>query len=109
MARKKISFVAAVVALGLPATAVAQTRHSCKPALRSDLAVSANAAVTCNQAQAVERFMNTHETADLAFNAGKREWLGTIYSRAHGHTYFVFVSPAKQIGIVWVTVRLPVS
>lgn len=107
--RKLIAAPIAVVALSLPASAAAQGRHSCKPTTRSEIALSANTAVTCKQAQAVERFENHNEIAGLAFNAGGRQWLGTIYRVAHGHTYYVFVSPGSRIGVVWVTTRIPVS
>jgi hypothetical protein len=61
-----------------------------------DLALTANPVITCKTAQAVERYEKSHETDGAVFYAGRREWLGTTYSRAHGHTYYVFVSPGAR-------------
>ena len=100
---KKIASAIATSAavLALPASALASIRHSCRPTTRFDLALSANAATTCAQARAVERYENTHEALDGRFFAARRQWLGAVYSRAHRHTYLVFVSPGRHIAIVW--------
>ena len=110
MRRAAVMILAALLALvALSSTASAQARHRCKPTTSFDLALTANAAATCAQARAVERYENTHEALDGSFFAARLQWLGAVYSRAHGHTYMVFVSPGARIAIVWITVSRPVS
>jgi len=102
--------VVAALLLTLPGAAAAQARHPCKPTRQLDLSLSRNSVVSCKTAQAVESYSD--KPRDRGFCLLRRRAAvgrGTIYSRAHGHTYYVFVSPGKRIGIVWVTVRLGVS
>lgn len=61
--------------------------------------------VSCRVAHAVDRYAMTHEWV-VPFRVDRHRWRGTIYSRAHGHTYFRFRSGAR---IVWITHRGEVS
>lgn len=63
--------------------------------------------VTCKIARDVETYSLRHETLPFfVWKIDGHRWHGTLFSRAHGHTYFRYTSPA---GIVWVTIRLPVQ
>ncbi len=64
---------------------------------------------SCALARAVDRYSGSHETVDGSFYVDKRPWVGTIYSRAHGYTYYNFVSPGRVPVSIWITVNIGVS
>lgn len=105
--KRIILALGALAVLGVVASPASASAR-CRPALSADMALS-QSGVGCNTARGVERYTFTHEALDGSFVCAQRQWLGTIYSRAHRHTYEAFVSPGPRTAKVWITVRYPVS
>jgi hypothetical protein len=99
----KIASIIAVAALGIiaaPASAAASQR--CTAPSRLHLAVR-QSGTSCTAAQALGRYIMTHESLDGSFHAVGRQWLGNIVGRPLGHTRACYVSKGRLIAKVWIT------
>lgn len=104
---KRIITTLATIGLLAFAAPVMASTHSCRSVYPTvDISVKVLPPATCKMAAAIERHAGP---LGVEFFAGGREWLGAVYSRAHGHTYFMFVSPGRQPYAVWLTNRGAVS
>jgi hypothetical protein len=99
--------LAAALALSLsPAIASAATK--CSPGSKFELPLH-ESGTSCRVARDVDRWFGGHEWWDAAPRIDGRVWRGTLYSRAHDHTYFRFTTHTHGTANVWVTNRYPVS
>lgn len=89
---------ATVLAVASPASAARP--HRCTPSEPSFTSLTANAAVSCREARALNTYMTSHETLAGGFVVDGKTWLGTVRSRADNQTDMVY-RHGKQT--VWMT------
>ena len=102
---KGLAAAAAVIASSIlvlvPAAAQAHggAIRSCTPSDRWFTQSLVARGVPCSQARRIERYATNHDWTPK-FRLYRRTWHATIYSRAHGHTYYRFRSGRL---IVWLS------